>query len=148
MAASSNIWKLSEFSSFLAQRRFDQPVRLLSRKKYLSRIIHSERRQVHKVKMLIRQRKMNFVYAVKGAQDRFAHGVQRMLKRFAVVLGKRFEQRLSHAMPNRAEFDFLSFVHPFCSDGRRKDSISILFQSGVRISQKSVEFGFRRLQHI
>src|ERR1700732_4985666 len=91
---------------------------------------------------------MDFAYAVKSSEDCFTHGVERVLNRFAVVLGKCFEQRLAYSVPDWTEFDFVSFIKPVRSDRGRKDAVAIFFQGGVRVAQKSVKRRFRRLQHI
>src|ERR1700689_484901 len=100
------------------------------------------------MEMFVRQGQMGFVYAVKSGEDGFTHSVERVLQRFAVVLGECFEQCLAYSVPNWTEFDFVSFVKPVRLDRARKDAIAIFFQGGVRVAQKALEGRFFRLQHV
>src|SRR5580704_15181923 len=90
---------------------------------------------------------MNFAYAVKSGENCLADGVQRVLERATVMLGKGLQQSLSDAVPDWAEFDFVTVVKPFRANGRRKNPIAIFFQRGVQIAKKTAERGFRCLQY-
>ena len=105
--------------AILAECRFNQPVRLIGRQKYFRGIVHSKRREIHEIEVLVRKRKVNFANPVEVVENRFSHRVERVLERVAIVLRKRLQHRLAHAVPDRTEFDFASFVKPVRMDHRR-----------------------------
>src|SRR4029077_8978129 len=100
-------------------------MRFVCRQKNLRGIVHAEWREVHKVKMLIRQPEMNLADAIETVEHRLAHRVERVLQRGAGGLGESLEQDLPDTMPNGAELSFVSLIEPSSVKGGREDAVAV-----------------------
>src|ERR1700746_3885382 len=133
--------------STLAQGRFNQAVRLISGEENFAGIIHSKGSKIHGSEMLIGKREINFADAIEVVKDCLAHRVERVLKRVAVMVGKRFKHCLTYAVPYGAKLHFAAFVKRVRVNQGGKNAIAILFERRVRIAKESFEGGFRCFQH-
>ena len=70
---------------------------LVSGQKYFVGVIEMKWREVQEIVVLVWKRKMNFPDTREFLEHGFAHRIERVLQRFAVVIGKCFQESLPGA---------------------------------------------------
>src|SRR5262249_13918077 len=127
--------------------RLDQPVRTISGDENLTRVFHTERREVDQEVVLVRRRELDLRDLRVLLQYRFTHAVKGLLQRITVDLRELLEQQQLDLVVRLVPIDLGVVVAPACDQRRREDAIVRLRQRRVLVLQEPVELGPGRLQY-
>src|SRR5205807_2439924 len=80
-------------------------------------------------------------YLVAALDRRLTHGIHSMLHRLTLMSCKGFQQSVANCSPAQSEVDFSHAIQPLCLDHSRENPIARLRESGVGVSDVSIEGG-------